>query len=273
MKPRIPENPKTRNPIAEAPIKGHKVKSLIMYEGPSLIDESPIVVVATGLGRVSKNAKTGAMIQIWILARDLSPLEANRTGRDYGICGSCPHRGIPHTGEAGTAKRRSCYVQLQNAPLSVWKAYQRGAYSHFSASEHVHLFRDREVRMGAYGDPSAVPTDALDLVYRVASKWTGYTHQASVPGIIADPRLMRSADSLTDARGYWAVGERTFRVLAPNEAKAPNEIWCPATPEGGMRASCAECGLCSGSRLPRAKSIAIRVHGSGSGAFAGMVRG
>jgi hypothetical protein len=59
----------------------------IIYKGPSLIDHSPIVVIATYSDR---NTKTGGMVQTYILADNgKSPIENNRTGGDFSICGNC----------------------------------------------------------------------------------------------------------------------------------------------------------------------------------------
>ena len=35
----------------------------ILYEGPSMLDGAPIVVIATGFAERTANAKTGSMIQ------------------------------------------------------------------------------------------------------------------------------------------------------------------------------------------------------------------
>jgi hypothetical protein len=48
---------------------------MIVYRGPSAIDGREIVVILTGLQtrRGSKNAKTGELIQSWILRADVEP--------------------------------------------------------------------------------------------------------------------------------------------------------------------------------------------------------
>ena len=69
-----------------------KPLGFIAYEGPSLIDGAQIVVIVTGLKGPSKNRKTGNMVQTFILARDVHPLEALRSGEDASICGQCEHR-------------------------------------------------------------------------------------------------------------------------------------------------------------------------------------
>jgi hypothetical protein len=85
------------------------------------------------------------MIQCWILREDVDPVSAERTGQDASVCGDCALRG------------NGCYVLLHQAPLQVWRAYHAGCYPPFH-KRHEHLFLGREVRIGAYGDPAAVPT-------------------------------------------------------------------------------------------------------------------
>lgn len=45
----------------------------VLYEGPSVLDGAPIVAIAT---MSTKNAKTGAMVQTWILRANMAPLAA-----------------------------------------------------------------------------------------------------------------------------------------------------------------------------------------------------
>jgi hypothetical protein len=101
-------------------------RSFIIYEGPSLIDGSPIVAIAqvkTG------NRKTGDMVQTWVIRSDIDPITASRTGADTAICGDCPHKGTPSDKATGWAKDRTCYVNLLFAPNGVFKAYRKGAHT------------------------------------------------------------------------------------------------------------------------------------------------
>jgi len=52
--------------------------SAVVWEGPSMIDGSPIVVIITGMkpGSGSGNSKTGTMAQTYIIRSDMSPMEA-----------------------------------------------------------------------------------------------------------------------------------------------------------------------------------------------------
>ena len=61
----------------------------VIYEGPSLIDGEPIVVIMT---YGSSNEKTGDIHQTWILLQNTSPLDGVKNGQDESICGDCVHR-------------------------------------------------------------------------------------------------------------------------------------------------------------------------------------
>ena len=88
--------------------------STIIYEGPSLIDNKPIVVIYQPQGR---NPKIGDMAQTWILRSDIDPITANRTGGDYSICGNCPHKGI-----IDPQKKQG--MASVPAMLTLWPRYQ-----------------------------------------------------------------------------------------------------------------------------------------------------
>lgn len=225
-----------------------KPNGLVLFEGASVLDGAPIVVVAT---LNSKNVKTGNMVQTWILRADVNPVEASKQALDDSICGGCPHR---HS--LGGA----CYVNLGQAPLAVWKAYKRGSYPKLDA-ETAHYLKDRFVRMGSYGDPAAVPATVWHQVVDLASGWTGYTHQAGHPRF--NPEIlaycMVSSDTPKATTRHLKAGYRTFRVKTPEAPLLDGEVMCPA--ETGVH--CADCQACSGS-LNRGQSIAINVHGSRS---------
>lgn len=230
----------------------------IIYDGPSLIDGLPIVVITTVH---SDNTKTGNMVQTWIMRSDVDPISASRTGADYSICGNCQHRGRPHNGATGWAKQRSCYVNLLFGPNTVFQAYKRGRYQH--TDELREIGRNRLIRIGSYGDGAAVPQHIWDELCSEAKGWTGYTHQ----GNTRPDRFMTSADSLQQAQQAWARGERTFRVLKSVVDLQPNEILCPASEEAGKRTTCANCKLCAGASIA-AKNIGIVAHGTGARHFA-----
>ena len=226
------------------------MKHAIIYNGPSLLDGQPIVVIATYSNR---NTKTGRVVQTYILREDINPLEASKTGEDYSICGDCPMRGEVTTDpERKQAKGRRCYVNLGQGVLITWRAYKRGVYAEGSARD---MGRGRFVRVGTYGDPAAVPSHVWDELLSECETWTAYTHQKPWRPEIA----MQSADSYTEARMHWRAGRRTFRVIADlGQLDQTHEALCPASKEAGRRVQCTACKLCQGGKL--AKSIAIVEH-------------
>lgn len=222
----------------------------IIYNGPSLLDGKPIVVIATYSNR---NKKTGHVVQTYILRSDINPLEASKTGADFSICGSCPMRGEPTTDpKRKIAKKRKCYVNLGQGVLIVYKAFLRGVYQE---GDPRTMGRGRFVRVGTYGDPGAVPSEVWDDLLSECETWTAYSHQSGWRPDIA----MQSADDYAQALAHWKQGHRTFRVIADlSEIDKANEALCPASKEAGRRAQCTACKLCRGSS--KAKSIAIVEH-------------
>jgi hypothetical protein len=230
-----------------------KPNGVILFEGPSALDNKPIVVVAT---LSSKNAKTGDMVQTWILRQDLHPLMARQSGEDYSICGNCPHRS------------GSCYVNIGQAPAAVWRAYTRGSYPAYDPRAHDKYLAGRGIRFGAYGDPAAAPWTTWRNLARLASTHTGYTHQWAHANY--DERISRfvmlSADSPKQADKAETInpGARTFRVMNAGDTLRHGEIECLSDSKGMQ---CLDCGLCDGKREGSAVSIAITVHGAGASKF------
>ena len=230
------------------------MKSGIIYNGPSLLDGKPIVVIATFSNR---NTKTGAVVQTYILRSDINPLEASKTGEDYSICGNCIMRGEVTTDpERKQAKKRKCYVNLGQGVLIVYKSFLRGVYAMANTKTGRNtLGRARFVRVGTYGDPAAVPAFIWEQLLSEADDWTAYSHQSGWRPDIA----MQSADNRAQAIAHWKAGRRTFRVIADlGELDKANEALCPASKEAGRRVQCTACKLCKGSS--KGKSIAIVEH-------------
>lgn len=207
----------------------------------------------------SQNAKTGDMAQVWVLARNESPLAAAKSGADALVCGDCVHR----PKNLGT-----CYVNLFRAPLSVWRHYRAGLYRPLD-EEGLRSLRGRGIRLGAYGDPAFVPAFVWARLASVAGDMTGYTHQwrELAARNASDPYrrfLMASVDTLSEHAEARALGWRTFRVLGPSEPLREREIHCPASEEAGYVRTCATCGACDGSKglADTRASVAIVVHGT-----------
>lgn len=240
----------------------------IIYEGPSALDGAPIVAILTGESVKSRNPKTGAMLQTYILRADVDPLAASRTGADASICGDCPLRGTPNDNARGAATGRGCYVSLHGAPLSVWRAYKRGVYA--PATDLVALGAGRHVRLGSYGDPAALPIGVWAALTRHAAGWAGYTHQWRALGKrhpLSRYCMARVERNYPDSMEARVRGWRTFRVRPQGDTREfVTEFVCPASEEGGHKSTCMKCGLCSGKggKGEHARSVVITAHGNGA---------
>lgn len=247
--------------------------SAIVYEGPSMLDGAPIIVIVTGLTQDSENDKTGGTLQTWIMRADMDPMEAIRRGADISICGNCKHRGpvaaIVAAGLDPTVtygKGRSCYVNIGQAPLNVWRTAQKGRYERKAPKG---LGTGRKIRVGSYGDPAAAPLWVWEDLHHGATKITpGYSHQwRDFPELA--PYCMASVDSLSEYAAAKLLGFRAFRVSI-DDFKLPTETGCPAAAENGKRTTCDRCGLCSGTKIV-AKDIVIQAHGT-AGAMGNATR-
>ena len=271
---------------------------MILWEGPSRIDGQPVVVIATGLGipgsSPSRNVKTGpSMIQIWILRSDIHPTDAIRSGADLSICGSCFHRGEDPPVESSAIgrrkirrsrkvrksvegnyvvkRKRTCYVRVANAPAAVYRAFRSGVYRQVDWS----ILSGSLSRIGAYGDPAAVPSWIWHRVADLARSTAGYTHlwkrRPSLRGI-----LMASVDTDEEELDARARGWDVFRVESSVGSRSPDmpkAIHCPADRVARLFADdgSVTCGTCMGKRGPRCTgrdgSVFIPAHGAGTKQF------
>lgn len=234
-----------------------KISGFVFYDGPSMLDGSPILGIAI---LNSENAKTGDMVQTFIIRADIAPVEAIKAGADVSICGNCKHR--PLLG--GT-----CYVNVGQSVQSVYSAWMRGAYPMIDPKQAASLIAERYVRIGAYGDPAAIPSEHWQALLVLAAGHTGYTHQWRLP-LAQSLRglVMASADSASERDVARSMGWRTFRVRSAEESLGEREIVCPASDEGGKRKQCINCRACDGATRPGQASVAIIVHGSKAKKFA-----
>lgn len=241
---------------------GNAMIGVTLYDGPSRIDGKPIVCIAS---LYSRNEKTGPMIQTWILRKHVDPIAAIGNGGDLSICGDCPLRGwIERTRNGLRNRGRGCYVGVKNAPSQVWQAYRRGRYPTYDRAEHACHFHGRALRLGAYGDPVAVPLTTWRRVLPLATGWTGYTHQWRDPRFARWSQYVMASTHTTDENDQArAMGWRTFRTRLPDSPLADDEIACPASDEEGKRRTCLTCLACDGGDC-RKRSVAIIGHGSPS---------
>lgn len=237
-----------------------KALGYIAYEGPSQIDGRPIVVIVNKL-QGSDNAKTGAdLVQTFIIRADVAPTDALKTGDDVSICGQCAHRPIL----AKTNGQAPCYVNVGRSVRSVFEAYKRGRYAHATRSQLRQILAGRKVRLGTYGDPAAAPIALWQEITADAAGVVGYSHQwqsVNFDHAAWAPLVMASADSIDEAAQANLYGMRVFRVSVGVDRQA-GEATCPASAEGGKKATCDTCMLCGGTSKA-ARDIVIADHAVG----------
>lgn len=222
------------------------MSGVIVWEGNSQLDKKQIVMISTE----SKNVKTGNMLQTWILRRFINPINAIHSSQDKSICGDCKHR------------EGSCYVNVAYAPNQVWKQYKKRKYPKIDLE--FNWFKNRKVRFGSYGDPTAVPIDIWDKILKVCSGHTAYSHQWAKEEFQGFKNFcMASVDSLEEMRQANLLGWRTFRVKNLDDLKLDGEVICPAAREDlSKKYTCEGCLLCDGNlKSPYRKNVVIDVHG------------
>ena len=239
----------------------NKILGYIAYEGPSEIDGKPIVVIVNKIDG-SKNAKTGAIVQSFIIRADVDPVKALQTGDDKSVCGDCGHR--PYLIKTGESEEPPCYVQVAKSVLSVYGAYLRGRYVKADPATIARALAGKIVRIGTYGDPAAAPVAMWSQITRYAAGRRGYTHQWDAAGFDVDswaPLVMASADTIDQAAKANLLGMRVFRVSQGIDVQ-PGEAMCPASAEAGRKSTCAKCTLCAGTSI-KARDIVIADHAAG----------
>jgi len=243
-----------------------KSNGFIIYEGPSVIDgKTPIAMIAIGTKRGSKNSKTGAMVQTYIIRSDINPYTAAQQYKDRGICGGCIYRrrsfiGYDRWGIKRLYRKRRCYVNLGRGPRQVYIAYKRGIYPRLVDDPSlIYLLKGRDTRIGSYGDPLAIPISYLQLIIDNSDGHTGYTHQWKTGKMIG--LLMASVDNDTERREAIAMGWKTFMVKDSHDDKITSTI-CPSSKEyiatGKKKVTCNNCMLCDGGTA----NIEIKGHGA-----------
>jgi hypothetical protein len=231
------------------------MKSGIIYKGPSLLDGKPIVVIATYSKR---NAKTGVVVQTYILVDGINPLEASKTGADFSICGTCAMRGEVTTDPTRKqAKNRRCYVNLGQGVLIVYKSFLRGVYAIAdNISDRKSIGRKSLCARRNLWRPRCRPARCLG---RSSFRSRHFHRVQSSIGMATRYCNAIGRQSRASFHEHWKAGRRTFRVIADlGQLDKQNEALCPASKEAGRRVQCTACKLCKGSAL--AKSIAIVEH-------------
>lgn len=288
-----------------AALESGKIPGVILWQGASAIDGTPIVLVANKFADNSENDKTGAMVQSFILpdphaagiecngsrpAKIMAWLKA--TG-GKSICGDCPHA-WQFDAASGEYRKGACYVIEYQSPAATLGAVYRGAYPiagvDFPAAWIGKLGAGQDIRAGSYGDPAACPPDVWHAFLERARTRTGYTHMWKSAHAGARRNafrlrgvLMASCDSAADLRAARDAGFRAFYVTPAGQipgnasrsvlsvgAHVDGAMLCPASDEfaaiAGRKTQCIKCGACSGADGKGARMPDVFIPAHGAGA-------
>ena len=237
--------------------------SYVIYDGPSQIDGNRVVAIVTCVIRPSKNPKVGAMLPVYILTANMDPVTAIHSGADRSICGDCDLRGRIVDGRN---VERPCYVLVWQDPLSVWRGWERGSCGDISDDMDAvsRLGSDRSIRLGAYGDPCAVPLLVWRAFLSESTMHTAYSHQWRDKRFTAYRDIcMASVSSAVDLYAARNRGWRTYRVRSDNDQVVRGESICPASAETNYATTCEQCGSCAGLTKNHRDKVII-VHGAGA---------
>lgn len=221
-------------------------------------DETRVCIMVFGSG----NRKTGNMVQTYLLLKNVDPRRAIKNGKDEAICGQCIHRGRWVRENGKLVWRRSCYVNIGQGVLRVWKSYRKGNYPIYSEAIHGKKITNRMLRIGTYGDPAFVPYEVWESILPLVKGHTGYTHQWRTCDRRFGAILMASADQPRDVEFAIDCGYRSFVVVA-HDAVVPknndmNAIMCV---NKSHETKCEDCKLCNGTNGNSTKNIYIPAHG------------
>lgn len=211
-----------------------------------------VILVITNLLKPATNIKTGDMVQTWIFDRGL--LTAPKV---FGAkCERCPMMEVCYVSENTVG-----YKSVRKATLKALGLLEGNtSYKVTTLEEVLPLLIGRRLRLGAYGDPSALPLADLEALVNASSGHTGYTHFYHEIDSAYSEFLMASVESLESEMLAQALGYRTFRVLRKGETDhevTGRSILCLESDKG---IQCADCMLCSGMSKPNAKNIYIYEH-------------
>lgn len=238
-------------PFADmTPAQRHKVSGAVLYEGPSRINGEPIAAVMV---YGSDNKKTGDIPQVWLFQPGVHPYQARVDGSDVAVCGGCI-----------LAKNRGCYVQWTTLK-PVTESYGKGNYGDI---DHARWWFRRNspnaVRIGAYGDPVAVPLEVWERLAELPPRPTiiGYTQMWRSPLAKGYQKFcMASTKSPQEYADAKRLGWRSYRVALPQDTTlAQGQQWCPEVLSD--EDTCKGCRMCSGG--VDGPDIMVELHGAGA---------
>lgn len=227
-----------------------------IYQGPSTLGPDDIMVLVSGLVRPSSNTATGPMLQCWILLVDTPPRDAQLWGDDLSTCGMCYLRpALKAVRETELPGRYGCYVKAWRL-RALWEHGRKLPVT--PMHEALPMLEGHRVRLGAYGDPCAVPGPYAfwSEIAGAAKAHTGYTRQwLDYPAM--RHLVMASVFSASERDEAHALGWRTFRSGGANEEPGPTERLCS---KEGSSVQCYDCLSCGGLSHGGPKSRFIHSH-------------
>ena len=227
-------------------------ETLVLYKGISLLDnETPIMIVMSGFTKDSNNTKTGPLVQLYILPVHETPKDIYFSG-SKAVCGDCKYNG-----------NNGCYVRWSNLG-SIWKSAKNQAAIPMGLSKE--FLRGLRVRVGAAGDPAAVPSSVWSELLSTCENFTGYTHQWNKPEFKdLQDLFLASVDNARENEKARALGWSTFFVTDSEEEAKKEGTRCLAsagkTDMHGLPTTCASCMLCNG-KSRKQKTITEVLHGA-----------
>lgn len=259
--------------------------SIVVYRGRSFLDGQQDRNIMAVLSWFSNNRKTGdafeggaPVAQLWILPADQHPMDAVNDGGDAAICGNCTHRYEYRNGEklAGT---RTCYVALNQGVGTVWQAAKDKPVTPLDDQALRFLLSRHFLRLGAYGDPAALPFDLVaDLVGIAGTSspslknkrcHTGYSHAWKTCDQRFASLLMASCERQDEIASASALGWRVFYTAM--DGQKPSDIdgaapfsLCMSANERAKKIACNNCRLCDGKKndTDARHHIFIAAHGN-----------
>jgi hypothetical protein len=231
------------------------MKTSIIWRGLSQLDGiTPLMVL---LVPDSGNVKTGPMWQTYIIRSDVRPLDAIKARETQATCGTCP------------LQQAGCYSERTKGLISIGAFMTGKGYPQIplDAACAVISALGATLRIGAYGDPAAVPVEVWAALASAAQgRHTGYTHQWRTCAPELREYVMASCDSAEDADDAQAMGWRTFRIRQVSseagvvEPTRANELVCPASQERDLT-TCDTCRMCDGlGKSATRRNVAIIDH-------------
>lgn len=223
-----------------------------IWQGKSLINGEPIMVCLSGLKKPSENRKTGPMVHAWILPVAEPMQVAVKTGLDAAVCGGCLRRRSVRTPpkdptrkglwelrcpescsscmacgprgrplgavvdvHGGNGDMSACYVIPWTVPKLMHELHAKAPRVYYRKAIEAIEECGRVVRLGAVGDPTAVPLQFWKTIIPTELWGPTYTQRWREVDYHWRDHAMASVDTYDDAKVARDRGWRTFRVRTP----------------------------------------------------------